>query len=615
MIQVLDQATINQIAAGEVIERPMAVVKELVENSMDAGATAITIEIKEGGISFIRVTDNGTGIPQDEVPAAFLPHATSKIRSVEDLFTVQSLGFRGEALSSIAAVAQVELITRRREEITGTHYEIEGGAEKKREEIGCPEGTTFIMRNLFYNTPARRKFLKTKTTEGNYIQDLVQRYTLGHPEIRFHFIVDGRSRLQTSGDGNLKTNIFYNYGADITNCLIPMEAENGGIRLRGFIGKPELSRGNRTFINYFVNGRYIKSPVITSAIEHAYKDFLMSRRYPFTALLLTIDSSCIDVNVHPSKMEARFTDQEVVYRLFYDSIKEQLKNLSLIPEVSLESGKKEKPLQREIANSARKEKVPQEKSPEPFEENRLREQSAGSGNPVPLESLESQPQSVPVAAENTVWNDPVPRPQKFLQERILVPEDRPRFRIIGQVFDTYWLVEYKSELLIIDQHAAHEKVLYEKLMERLRNKKGLTQNLAAPVVVTLSGREIQVLKEYASVFENIGFVLEPFGDREYLITGVPADFLNLAPKELFLEMLDSLIREGAHSKPEMVLDHCAAMACQAAVKGNNSLSFAEADQLFGQMLLAAEPFHCPHGRPTTIAMTRQEFEKKFKRII
>ncbi len=612
MIQVLDQATINQIAAGEVIERPMAVVKELVENSMDAGATAITIEIKEGGISFIRVTDNGTGIPQDEVPAAFLPHATSKIRSAEDLLTVQSLGFRGEALSSIAAVAQVELITRRREEITGTHYEIEGGEEKKREEVGCPEGTTFIMRNLFYNTPARRKFLKTKTTEGNYIQDLVQRYTLGHPEVRFHFIVDGRSRLQTSGDGNLKTNIYYNYGQDVTNCLIPVGTETDGIRLTGFIGKPELSRGNRTFINYFVNGRYIKSPVITSAIEHAYKDFLMSRRYPFTALLLTIDSSCIDVNVHPSKMEARFTNQEEIYRLFHDSIKELLKNLSLIPKVSIGPASTERRGRGENLTSQRGEKAPRETSPEPFEENRLREQSAGMADPVPPVS---PPQNIPVVSEKGVWDATVPQPQNFLQERILIPEDRPRFRIIGQVFDTYWLVEYKSELLIIDQHAAHEKVLYEKLTEKLRNKKGLTQNLAAPVVVTLSGREIEALKEYASVFEDIGFVLEPFGDREYLITGVPADFLDLEPKELFLEMVDSLMREGARTKPEMVLEHCAAMACRAAVKGNNSLSYAEADQLFGQMLLAEEPFHCPHGRPTTIAMSRQEFEKKFKRIV
>lgn len=599
MIQVLDQETINQIAAGEVIERPMAVVKELVENSIDAGATAVTVEIKEGGISFIRVTDNGAGIEHDEVRTAFLPHATSKICSAEDLLTVHSLGFRGEALSSIAAVAQVELITRRKEEITGTHYEIEGGEEKKEEEIGCPEGTTFIMRNLFFNTPARRKFLKTKTTEGNYIQDLILRYSLGHPEIRFNYIVDGRNKLQTSGDGNLKTNIFYNYGTDVTNCLIPVKAESHGMTLNGYIGKPELSRGNRTFLNYFVNGRYIKSPVITSAIEHAYKDYLMNHRYPFTALLLTVDSGHIDVNVHPTKMEARFTNQEDVYQFFYDTIKNLLKSATLIPAVSVEPESKRKPEQKNVNH--------QTKAPEPFERERMREPLVRKESPVFQKDT--------VVKEKTAWEMPVPPQQSFVQERIFVPEDKPRFRIIGQIFATYWLVEYESELLIIDQHAAHEKVLYEKLMARLHSKSGLTQNLAAPVVVTLSGREMDTLKEYAAVFEEMGFLFEPFGDKEYIITGVPADFLNLASRELFLEILDSLMQEGYHDKPEMVLDHCATMACKAAVKGNHSLSFAEAEKLFDQMLQAEEPYHCPHGRPTTIAMSKQEFEKKFKRIV
>lgn len=612
MIQVLDPMTVNQIAAGEVIERPMAVVKELVENSIDAGASAVTIEIKEGGISFIRVTDNGMGIGHDEVATAFLPHATSKIRSIEDLLSVHSLGFRGEALSSIAAVAQVELITRRKEEITGTHYEIEGGDEKRTEEIGCPEGTTFIMRNLFYNTPARRKFLKTKTTEGNYIQDLVLRYSLGHPEIRFNFIADGRNKLQTSGDGKLKTNIFYNYGTDITNCLIPVETVSGDMSLSGFIGKPELSRGNRTFLNYFVNGRYIKSPVITSAIEHAYKDYLMNHRYPFTVLLLTIDSHYIDVNVHPTKMEARFTNQEEVYQLFYDTIKDLLKNITLIPDVSITPGKNAKHGQAEKTAPVMKKESIQKKAPEPFEENRVKEHAAdqaSKGNNI-------LPSPDTVVAEKTAWReDPIPVKQDYVQERIFVPEDKPRFRMIGQVFDTYWLIEYESKLLVIDQHAAHEKVLYEKLMARLRTKSGLTQNLAAPIVVTLSGREMDVLSQYASVFEEIGFSFEPFGDKEYIITGVPADFLNLASRELFLEILDSLMQEGSKGNPEMVLDHCATMACKAAVKGNNRLSYAEADQLFTQMLQAEEPYHCPHGRPTTIAMSKQEFEKKFKRIV
>lgn len=606
-IQVLDPETINQIAAGEVIERPMAVVKELVENAIDAGATAITIEIKEGGISFIRVTDNGYGIAKDEIQTAFLRHATSKIKTMEDLLTVHSLGFRGEALSSIAAVSQVELITRTPEDITGIRYEIAGGQEKGKEEVGCPEGTTFIMRNLFFNTPARRKFLKTKTTEGNYIQDLILRYSLAHAEIRFHFIADGKSKLQTSGDGQIKTNIFYNYGADVTRCMIPIQASENNMEITGYIGKPELSRSNRTFMNYFVNGRYIKSPVITSAIEHAYKDYLMGHRYPFTALLLKIDSSFIDVNVHPTKMEVRFTNQEDVYNLFYFAIKDALQKITLIPEVSLEPEKKEKTEPR----------VLQKKMPEPFEN--VRREIAESKT-ADKTAMPSAPEQI---REETRWQEdkkPAKTEANFSQMNLikdeLVVEDKPQFRIIGQVFDTYWLIEYQSELLIIDQHAAHEKVLYEKLMARLDEKKeGLAQNLLAPVVVSLSGREMEVLKENAGIFEELGFRFEPFGDREYIINGVPADFLNVAPKELFLEMLDSMLEEGGRTSPEMVLERCASMACKAAVKGNHMMSYTEAEKLIEQMLQMEQPYHCPHGRPTTIAMSKQEFDKKFKRIL
>lgn len=602
MIQVLDQETINQIAAGEVIERPAAVVKELVENAIDADATAITIEIKEGGISFIRITDNGSGIAKNEITTAFLRHATSKIRSKEDLLTVKSLGFRGEALSSIAAVAQVELITRQADDITGVRYEIAGGKEKSCQEIGCPEGTTFVVRNLFYNTPARRKFLKTKMTEGGYVQELVLRYSLAHPDIRFHYIADGKSRLQTSGDGQLKTNIFYNYGSDITKCLVNVEKSENGMTLSGFIGKPELSRGNRTFMNYFVNGRYIKSKVITSAIEHAYKKYLMNHRYPFTALMLSIDSDCIDVNVHPTKMEVRFTNQEDVYHLFEDAISSALQEISLIPEVSLEpESKREKKAEPVLVS----------KEPEPFETKRTTETiKKPVSKPQKPVSYTSESSPVPVLKEETR----ITYEQKSFEEEI-TSQEKPQFRIVGQVFDTYWLIEYAEELLIIDQHAAHEKVLYEKLMKHLSEKKGITQNLAAPVVVSLSEREIEVLQVNLSTFEQIGFQIEHFGEKDYLITGVPADFLNVPSKELFLEMLDGLVEEGSKSHPEIVLDHCATMACKAAVKGNHRMSYAEAEKLIEQMLMMDEPYHCPHGRPTTIAMSRQEFEKKFKRIV
>lgn len=611
MIQVLDQKTINQIAAGEVIERPMAVVKELLDNSLDAGATAITVEIKEGGISFIRITDNGTGIAREEIPTAFLRHATSKIRTPEDLLSVQSLGFRGEALSSVAAVAQVELVTRQSEEIVGTRYKIEGGKEVTMEEVGCPEGTTFIVRNLFYNTPARRKFLKSKTTEGNYIHELVQRYSLAHSDIRFSLIMDGKNKLQTSGDGQVKTNIYYNYGADITKELIPISFEVDAMKLEGFIGKPVLSRGNRTLMNYFVNGRYIKSPVITSAIEQAYKEFLMGHRYPFVTLMLTIDSQYIDVNVHPTKMEVRFTNQQEVYDLFYQTIYGALKQTSLVPEVTLAAEAK-----KEISPAVRIDKVQGYKAPEPFEQKREK-QLAESKEILPPQTepdVEAGRKQAPFSEAKVRIVKEDYRQMDFSKEESVVPE-APAFRIIGQVFDTYWLIEYEEELLIIDQHAAHEKVLYEKLMATLREKEGITQVLAAPIVVSLSGREIEVLTKHREVFEKIGFRLESFGDREYLITGVPADFLNLASRELFLEILDSLMQENTRIKPELVLDHCATMACKAAVKGNHLMSYTEAQKLIEQMLQMEQPYHCPHGRPTTIAMSKYEFEKKFKRVL
>ena len=610
MIQVLDQDTINQIAAGEVIERPSAVVKELVENSIDAGASSVTIEIKEGGLSFIRITDNGTGIPKEEISTAFLRHATSKIQSKEDLLTVQSLGFRGEALSSIAAVAQVELITRHAADITGVRYEIAGGKEGECQEIGCPEGTTFVVRNLFYNTPARRKFLKSKTTEGSYVQDLVLRYSLAHADIRFHFISDGKSRLQTSGDGKLKTNIFYNYGPDITRCMVPVEASGQGMTLSGFIGKPELSRGNRAFMNYFVNGRYIKSNVISSAIEHAYKKYMMNHRYPFTALMLSIDSSYLDVNVHPTKMEVRFTNQEEVYNLFSQAITDALQQISLIPEVSLE---KEKTREKKADLP-----VLPKKRPEPFEKVRTEEELEREEHTKPS-SLYKEPEiPVPKLRESPSFS----YEQKSLTSMDFKSDDLeeekaelPQFRIVGQIFATYWLIEHDSQLLIIDQHAAHEKVLYENLMKHLSEKEGLTQNLAAPIVISLTEREVDILQENKNVFNRLGFHIEHFGERDYLITGVPADFLNVASKELFIDILDSLSESGKHGQSEEILERCASISCKAAVKGNHLMSFEEADQLIGQMLLMEQPYHCPHGRPTTIAISKQEFEKKFKRIV
>lgn len=597
MIRLLDQNTIDKIAAGEVIERPAAVVKELVENAIDSGANAITIEIKQGGISFIRITDNGCGIPKDQIPLAFQRHATSKISTIEDLFQVKSLGFRGEALSSIAAVSQVELITKDADSIIGCRYEIHGGTEITNEEIGCPDGTTFIMRNLFYNTPARGKFLKTNTTEGGYISDVVLHFILSHPEIRFKFIWDGKIKIQTSGNGNVKDNIYNQYGPDITKALLPVGVSQNGMTLTGFIGKPELSRGTRSFMNYYINGRHIKSPVIQKGIEAAYQGFTMTNRFPFTALFLKIDSSCLDVNVHPSKMEVRFTNQEEVFELFRTGLHEILKQATLIPKVSLGKDEPAKKAEKKLIEPPiRTPEIP--KTPEPFETKRTAQTPASTAaRKVPVAPIIKYEQ------------------QSLFQEQLLQEEDAVRFRLIGQVFGTFWLIEYKDELLIIDQHAAHEKVLYEELMKELSENHVYSQNLLAPVVLTLTHREKEVLASYQEAFTKLGFEIEEFGGDEYAVKAVPSHFLHLASRELFYSILDELLENPQGGKTELITDRCASISCKAAVKGNHTLSFSEAEKLIEKMLRAEEPYHCPHGRPTTISMTKKEFEKKFKRIV
>lgn len=600
MIQVLDQNTIDKIAAGEVVERPSAVVKELVENAVDSGANAITVEIKQGGISFIRITDNGCGIRPEEIPLAFTRHATSKITSIEDLLQVKSLGFRGEALSSIAAVAQVELITKDADSIIGCRYEIHGGKEVAKEEIGCPGGTTILVRNLFYNTPARGKFLKTATTEGGYISDVVLHFTLSHPEIRFKFIWDGKTKIQTSGNGNVKDNIYHQFGADITKALLPVDAAKDEMTLKGFIGKPELSRGTRSFMNYYINGRYIKSPVIQKAIEQAYHGFTMTNRFPFTTLFLDIPSSLLDVNVHPTKMEVRFTNQEAVFDLFSTELHKILKQATLIPKVSLGS-------EQQVSNQP-------VRKPTSTEEKKTAKTTAKTTIPEPFETKRAQ--ALPAKKPEV---EPVPvtkyEQQSLFQEQLLQDDDRIRFRLIGQVFGTFWLIEWRDELLIIDQHAAHEKVLYEQLMSELKENHVYSQNLLTPVVLTLTHREKEILENCQEAFTRLGFEIEDFGGDEYAVKAVPSHFLHLASRELFYTILDELLENPMASNIEMITDRCATIACKAAVKGNHTLSFAEAEKLIDKMLHAEEPYHCPHGRPTTISMTKKDFEKKFKRIV
>ena len=532
-IQVLDQKTIDKIAAGEVVERPASVVKELAENAIDAGATAVTVEIKEGGISFIRITDNGSGIPSDQVRLAFLRHATSKIRKVEDLTYISSLGFRGEALSSIAAVSQVELITKTPESLTGIRYCIEGGQETAWEEIGAPSGTTFLVRHLFYNTPARAKFLKSPTAEGNAVSSLIEQLALSHPEISFKFIQNGQNRLYTSGNGNIKEVVYQIFGRDITRELLPIQSENEWFQVKGFIGKPSLARGNRNFENYFVNGRYVKSKLLAKAIEDGYHGFMMQHRYPFTLLYLEIDGQKVDVNVHPSKMELRFSDQDAIYHQLCLCIQNTLLGAERIPEVTLQ--------ERKTLPSA--EKAPAAAAPEPFETSRRSSVLAESAVPYqtapkpaapkPAALKEERPKAASAAApppertgsgERTAKTEkPAQAPEQleFFKEKLLSEAARPSHRILGQLFDTYWLVEYQNSLYIIDQHAAHEKVLYERMMKDFQKKEILSQMLCPPIVLSLSAGEAELLNRYGEVFRESGFEIEPFGGKEFKISAVP----------------------------------------------------------------------------------------------
>lgn len=654
-IALLSQETIDKIAAGEVIERPSSVVKELVENAIDAGSSAVTVEIKEGGISFIRISDNGCGIEREQIPLAFLRHSTSKIKSVEDLFTVTSLGFRGEALSSIAAVSQVELITKTNGDFTGSRYLIEGSREVSLEEIGAPDGTTFIVRNLFYNTPARKKFLKSAQTEGTYIHELMQRMILSHPDVAFKFIMNNQVKLQSSGNGNIKDIIYHLYGRDITKALLPIAHESELFKVSGFIGKPMISRGNRGYELYFVNGRFIRSQILSKAIEDAFKPFLMQHQYPFTVLYFEIDSSLLDVNVHPTKMELRFSNQQELYREVQSILSASLVHRDIIPEVPVDTLKKN---EMEVPKI---EKV----MPEPFEQKRLEEirKAVRKDSPYEIKYPVSRPMgtgSVSSAAqeklldtiksmppedmmEERIQKEPIPEQSKketekelakeayvlreeetygakpegsYEQGSFLKEEEMAKQKIIGQLFDTYWLVEYNDRLFIVDQHAAHEKVMYEKLKKQFEKKEFTSQAISPPIVITLSMREADVLERFKEQFTKLGFEIEHFGGAEYSICGVPGNLYRLNTRDVLIEMLDELtdgISERATT--DVILDKIASMSCKAAVKGSQRLSLPEMEQLMKDLMQLDNPYNCPHGRPTIIAMSKYEIEKKFKRIV
>ena len=609
-ITLLSQETIDKIAAGEVVERPSSVVKELVENAIDAQATAVTVEIKEGGTSFIRITDNGCGIERKQVPIAFVRHSTSKIRSVEDLMCIRSLGFRGEALSSIAAVAQVELITKTYAELTGTRYVIEGSHEKENEEVGAPDGTTFIVRNLFYNTPARQKFLKTAQTEGNYVSDLMERLALSHPDVSFKLISNGQTKLHTSGNSNEKDMIYHIYGRDITAAMIPVNAKTEFFSVKGFVGKPMISRGNRNYENYFINGRYIKSALLSKTIEEAYKGFVMQHQYPFCVLYFSIDTELLDVNVHPTKMELRFSHSEEIYRSLYQIIREALTQRELIPEVPVEEKKEKKPLPSREDTTEPSPRIPEN-------------ESVFQSLLAPQKEKNTPQITVPKPKQEEVVHEEMPY-RAYTQQSLLSGEKESAFltkdaakkhKIIGQLFDTYWMIEYEDKLFIVDQHAAHEKVLYEKTMERLKNKEFASQTLSPPIILTLDAQEAAKLEQYREQIETFGYSVEHFGGKEYAVNAVPADFEEVDMKGMFFELLNDSSGPSERDAPELILEKVASMSCKAAVKGGHRLSRPEIEHLLDDLLALENPYHCPHGRPTIISMSKYEIEKKFKRIV
>lgn len=665
-IEVLDQTTIDKIAAGEVVERPASVVKELVENALDAKATAVTVEIREGGIDLIRITDNGSGIPADQVRTAFLRHATSKLRTVEELTGIASLGFRGEALSSIAAVARVEMITKVPDMLQGTRYLIEGGREILCEEVGAPSGTTFLVRNLFYNTPARRKFLRTAVSEANAVGNVVEQLALSHPEVSFKYMVNSQTKLHTSGNGNLKELVYNIYGREIARELIEIRGESDLMKISGFIGKPVVSRGNRNFENYYVNHRYVKSSLLAKAIEDGYHTSIMQHKYPFTLLYLEMDGNAVDVNVHPTKMELRFSRQEDIYRQLTETVSRTLKEEEQIVHVAFEQNTK----------CRKEEKKADVQIPEPFEVRRMhqisgRPEAPGSENrrmPIypagrserSLQVAEKNPyltkeenalfERVPSAEEpssavkeSAVQEPPqMSREQKIperqhqkadeneteqrtrrgqdpvqmqmFQEPLLSEQAKKHHKIIGQVFDTFWLVQYQENLYIIDQHAAHEKVLFERMMKNYREKKILSQMVSPPQIITLTSQEAELLEQYMDLFQSFGYEVSPFGGREYAISAVPHNLYGIPAQDLFVEILDHL--EEVREKPlDIITEKLASMSCKAAVKGNHTMARAEVEQLINELLTLEDPYHCPHGRPTIISISKHEMEKKFKRIV
>ena len=711
-IHILDSVTVDKIAAGEVVERPASVVKELVENSIDAGARMITVEIKDGGISMIRITDDGCGIEKSQIEKAFMRHATSKIETSDDLAYVTSLGFRGEALSSICAVCQVEMITKTKEDFTGIRVNCNGGVLQEPSEVGAPDGTTIIVRNIFYNTPVRQKFLKSKTTEGTYISDLMQHLALSKPHISFKFIQNGQTRFYTSGNGNVKEIIYRIYGKEVSDNIIHMKNSVEGLSLEAFLGKPVLNRATRAFETIFVNGRYIKSNLLSNVLEDAYKNHLMQHKFPFFILYFDIDTEKIDVNVHPTKMDIRIQEPDTFFDIIREWVKKALLETNLIPEVVLVDRKEQK------AEEADKQRLLTKLVPEPFEkkrneENLVREtgnygaQDVKPEKTIPTilkkpvfetitrdslkntsfkshennstepkiekeikdtvestrkeikgtpnieveeecffeEHVQEKPTKIQVQEASNNLKEVV-EPSKIISSKdthtgttnkilkqdefifVEKPEQmelsfdkffeessREKYRILGQIFDTYWLITCEDKLFIMDQHAAHEKVMYEKFVKQMEAHTIETQQINPPVILTMTLSERQTYLDYQEYFATLGFALEEFGGNEYALREIPLNLYGYNEKELFLSILDSLMESNIRNNKKLILEKIASMSCKAAVKGNQSISFEEAQELVDTLFTLENPYNCPHGRPTIISMSKYEIEKKFKRIV
>lgn len=653
-INELDKNTIDQIAAGEVVERPASVVKELVENAIDSGATAITVEIKGGGIDMIRVTDNGSGIEKSQIRKAFKRHATSKLKSIEDLFTIHSLGFRGEALSSIASVAQVDLITKTKDELVGTRYCINGGEEAAFEEIGAPDGSTLIIRNLFYNTPARKKFLKTPQTEGSYIGDVMEHMALDNPTISFHYINNKDDKFSTSGNGDLKEIIYRIYGRDISVSVLPFKAESDGMILEGYLGEPSINRSNRNFEIFFVNGRYIKDKVMSKALEEGYKQYLMMHKFPFAILHLRLDPSCIDVNVHPAKMEVRFNNQQQLYDFISSNVERALSQREMIPDAllgetddedvsSTAEVKTESPYKPVAPEKAEKPEKPA--APQPFETLRFEQHKISEDTPVFAKGVKAEPIKIEDSNKSAVWTrifgdsdgsiaekkehpSPIIKSDNAIvvekvtqldlfDEKVLTKENVKEYEILGQIFGTYWIIAFKDKIFLVDQHAAHEKVNYERMLKRYKSGEMLSQMVNPPVIVALTSAEEELFLNYKQYFEKLGFNIENFGGREYAMRAIPIDLFGCeSEKDMFIQILDELSHEtGLDRTPDVINYKIASMACKASVKGNTKMSRAEMEALLDELLTLDNPYNCPHGRPTIISMSKYEIDKKFKRVV